>query len=59
MAVRSRPSFAEKYVVKIITDLLTGAINLGEKYRKYYIDEYDTFDNYLFIGDSRYRGIEI
>lgn len=41
-------SFAEKYVVKIITDLLTGAINLGEKYSKYYIEEYDSFDDYLY-----------
>ena len=41
-------SFAEKYVVKIITDLLTGAINLGEKYNKYYLEEYDAFEDYLF-----------
>lgn len=43
-----RGSFAEKYVVKILTDLLTGAINLGEKYSKYYSEEYDTFDTYLY-----------
>lgn len=41
-------SFAEKYVVKIITDLLTGAVDLGEKYNKYYCEEYDTFDDYLY-----------
>lgn len=41
-------SFAEKYVVKILTDLLTGAINLGEKYSKYYSEEYDSFDAYLY-----------
>ena len=38
----------EKYVVKIITDLLTGAINLGEKYSKYYVEEYDNFHDYLY-----------
>ena len=43
-----RGTFAEKYVVKIITDLLNGAINLGEKYSKYYSEEYDTFDIYLY-----------
>lgn len=41
-------SFAEKYVVKIITDLLNGAINLGEKYSKYYFEEYDSFEDYLY-----------
>ncbi len=41
-------SFAEKYVVKIFTDLLNGATNLGEKYSKYYSEEYDSFETYLY-----------
>ena len=46
--VMKKGSFAEKYVVKIITDLLNGAINLGEKYSKYYFEEYDSFEDYLY-----------
>lgn len=41
-------SFAEKYVVKIFADLLNGATNLGEKYNKYYSEEYDSFETYLY-----------
>jgi len=41
-------SFADKYVVKIFTDLLNGATNLGKKYSKYYSEEYDSFENYLY-----------
>ena len=29
-------SFAESYVIKILMDLISGAVNLGEKYKKYY-----------------------
>jgi hypothetical protein len=41
-------SFAEKYVVKILTDLISGAVNLGEMYRKYYFEEYESFEKYLY-----------
>lgn len=41
-------SFAENYVVKIISDLLNGAINLGDRFTKYYFDEYDSFETYLY-----------
>ena len=33
-------SFAESYVIKILMDLISGAVNLGEKYKKYYFEEY-------------------
>ena len=41
-------SFAESYVIKILTDLISGAVNLGEKYRKYYFEEYESFEEYLY-----------
>lgn len=41
-------SFAEKYVIKILTDLLSGAIDLSEKYRRYYSEEYESFEDFLY-----------
>lgn len=38
-------SFAERYVIKIVSDLLIGAVDLG---KKYYSMEYDTFTQYLY-----------
>ena len=41
-------SFADIYVKKIINSILSGAINLNEKYIKYYADEYDSFSEFLY-----------
>ena len=41
-------SFAESYVIKILMDLISGAVNLGEKYKKYYFEEYESFEEYLY-----------
>lgn len=41
-------SFADKYVIKIFSDLLIGAVDLGKRYRKYYSTEYDTLHQYLY-----------
>lgn len=41
-------SFAEKCTIKILEDLLKGAINLREKYNKYYSCEYSNFEEYLY-----------
>ena len=41
-------SFADKYVIKIFSDLLIGAVDLGKRYRKYYSIEYDTLHQYLY-----------
>ena len=41
-------SFADKYVIEIFSDLFVGAVNLGEKYKKYYSAEYDTLQEYLY-----------
>ena len=41
-------SFAEKYVIKILSDMLFGAIDLKRKYRKYYANEYKSLSEYLY-----------
>lgn len=41
-------SFADFYVKKIINQLLRGASNLSDIYSKYFVDEYESFDEYLF-----------
>lgn len=41
-------SFAEKYVIKILSDLLFGAIDLKRKYQKYYANEYKSLSEYLY-----------
>lgn len=41
-------SFAEGYAIRILTDLIAGAVNLGEIYRKYYFEEYESFEDYLY-----------
>lgn len=41
-------SFADIYVKKIIHGTLGGAINLNEKYIKYYADEYYSFSEFLY-----------
>lgn len=41
-------SFAEDYVIKILTDLLVGAIDMREKYERFYSEEYDSFEEYLY-----------
>ena len=38
-------SFAEKYVIKILSDMLFGAIDLKRKYRKYYANEYKSLSH--------------
>lgn len=43
-----KDSFADRYVIKIVSDLLIGAVDLGKKYQKYYSMEYDTFTQYLY-----------
>lgn len=43
-----KESFAEGYVVKILTNLISGAVNLDEIYRRYYSEEYESFEEYLY-----------
>lgn len=43
-----KESFAEGYVIKILTDLISGAVNLVEIYRRYYSEEYGSFEEYLY-----------
>jgi len=43
-----RGSFAEEYVIKILTDLIAGAIDMGEKYAIFYHEEYASFEEYLY-----------
>ncbi len=43
-----KESFAEKYVIKILSDMLFGAIDLKRKYRKYYANEYKSLSEYLY-----------
>lgn len=41
-------SFAENYLKKIYNCMFTGYIDIKEIYRKYYIDEYESFEQYLY-----------
>lgn len=41
-------SFAEDYTVKILKNLIFGAVDLRENYTKYYFEEYDSFEEYLY-----------
>lgn len=50
-------SFAERYVIKIVSDLLIGAVDLGKKYQKYYSIEYDTFSQYLYKKEMLDSGL--
>ena len=43
-----KESFAEKYVVKILSDMLMGAIDLNREYQKYYSKEYESLAEYLY-----------
>lgn len=43
-----KESFAEKYVVKILSDMLMGAIDLNREYQKYYSKEYASLTEYLY-----------
>lgn len=43
-----KESFAEKYVVKILSDMLMGAIDLKREYQKYYSKEYASLAEYLY-----------
>lgn len=43
-----KESFAEKYVVKILSDMLMGAIDLNREYQKYYSKEYTSLAEYLY-----------
>lgn len=45
-------SFAERYTRKIISDLLLNAVNLRDKYIKYYKLEYDSFEEFLYQKES-------
>lgn len=54
-----KDSFAEYYVKRILTHLLSGAINLTEFYEKYYKSEYLSFDNFLYHKELiEYESIE-
>ena len=41
-------SFAEDYVIRILTTLIAGAIDIREKYNRFYLEEYDSFEEYLY-----------
>ena len=41
-------SFADRYVIKIMSRILNGAVDLGKRYRKYYADEYSSFTEFLY-----------
>lgn len=41
-------SFAEDYVIRILTTLIAGAIDMREKYNRFYLEEYDSFGEYLY-----------
>ena len=41
-------SFADKYSNMIISEILNDSIDLDYTYRKYYFDEYNTFEEYLY-----------
>lgn len=41
-------SFAENYLKKIYNCVFTSYIDIKEIYRKYYIDEYESFEQYLY-----------
>lgn len=41
-------SFAESYVIRILTTLIAGAIDMREKYNRFYLEEYDSFGEYLY-----------
>lgn len=41
-------SFAEDYVIRILRDLIVGAIDMREKYERFYSEEYDSFEEYLY-----------
>lgn len=41
-------SFAEDYVIRILTTLIAGAIDMREKYNRFYLEEYDSFEEYLY-----------
>ena len=43
-----KDSFADKYSKNIIFDILNGAIDLENKYSKYYFEEYNSFKEYLY-----------
>lgn len=43
-----KESFAEGYVIRILTDLISGAVDLNEIYRRYYSEEYESFEEYLY-----------
>ena len=43
-----KESFAEWYVISILTDLISGAVDLNEIYRRYYSEEYESFEEYLY-----------
>ena len=41
-------SFAEKYLKKIYNCVFTGYVDMKKMYAKYYIDEYGSFEKYLY-----------
>lgn len=41
-------SFADKYVAKIMTGILHGAVDLRVRYERYYAEEYRSFEDYLY-----------
>lgn len=47
-----KQSFAERYTRKIFSDLLLNAINLRNKYTKYYKLEYGSFEEFLYQKEA-------
>ena len=47
-----KQSFAEKYTVKIFSDLLLNAINLRDNFTKYYKMEYGSFEEFLYQKEA-------
>ena len=41
-------SFAENYLKKIYNCVFTGYVDMKEMYSKYYMDEYESFEKYLY-----------
>lgn len=43
-----KKSFAEMYLKKIYNCVFTGYVDMKKMYTKYYIDEYESFEKYLY-----------
>ena len=45
-------SFADRQVKRIFSDLFCNAFDLKSCYRKYYIEEYDSFREFLYLNSQ-------